>query len=313
VPVIHDECTYNANDGVHHQWILGDHNPLRKKARGAALMVSEFLTPRGRLRAPPECTQEEMDRLRILSDGPTATETLQCGGQKWWDQEYLIEQLEMKAIPIFNRVFPGRQALFIFDNATIHSAFAKNALRVTKLNIAPGGKQPFMRPGWFMAYDAATNSWYRQEQEMQFSKTHPDSNLRGIQKGTRQILQERGLWPADGLRLDCKTRRNVPKEQRECSGTEESPCCTKWLLARQPDFLEQKCRVQEVIEASGHLCIFLPKFHPELSWIEYFWGQTKRYTRRNCAYDIASLRENVPASLDSVPGNQPPFQIYRTT
>jgi hypothetical protein len=97
-----------------------------------------------------------MDRLRILSDGPTATETLQCGGQKWWDQEYLIEQLEMKAIPIFNRAFPGHQVLFIFDNATIHSAFAtihsafaKDALRVTKLNIVPGGKQPFMRPGWY--------------------------------------------------------------------------------------------------------------------------------------------------------------------
>ncbi|KAA8895915.1 hypothetical protein FN846DRAFT_995097 [Sphaerosporella brunnea] len=294
IPVIHDECTYNANDGVHHQWILGDHNPLRKKSRGAALMVSEFLTPRGRLRVPSECTQEEMDRLRILSDGPTATETLQCGGQNWWDQEYLIQQLEMKAIPIFNRAYPGRQALFIFDNATIHSAFATDALRVTKLNIAPGGKQPVMRPGWFLVYDAANNLWYRQEQEMQFSTTHPDPNLRGKQKGTRQILQERGLWPADGLRLDCKTRRNVPKEQRECSGTEKSPCCTKWLLARQPDFLEQKCRVQEVIEASGHLCIFLPKFHPELSWIEYYWGQTKRYTRRNCAYDIASLRENIP-------------------
>jgi hypothetical protein len=36
VPVIHDECTYNANDGVHHQWILGVHNPLRKKSRGAS-------------------------------------------------------------------------------------------------------------------------------------------------------------------------------------------------------------------------------------------------------------------------------------
>jgi hypothetical protein len=96
-----------------------------------------------------------MDRLRILSDGPTATEKLQCGSQKWWDQEYLIEQLEMKAIPIFNRAFPGRQALFIFDNATIHFAFAKDALRVTKLNIAPGGKQPFMRPGWY---------WDRKEQ-----------------------------------------------------------------------------------------------------------------------------------------------------
>ncbi len=35
--------------------------------------------------------------------------------------------------------------------------------------------------------------------------------------------------------------------------------------------------VQEVIEAAGHLCIFLPKFHCELNFIEFFWGWVKRY------------------------------------
>ena len=33
---------------------------------------------------------------------------------------------------------------------------------------------------------------------------------------------------------------------------------------------EQKSSVQEVIEAAGHLCIFLPKFHCELNFIEFF-------------------------------------------
>jgi hypothetical protein len=28
--------------------------------------------------------------------------------------------------------------------------------------------------------------------------------------------------------------------------------------------------VQEVIEAAGHLCLFLPKFHCELNYIEFF-------------------------------------------
>jgi hypothetical protein len=288
VPVIHDECTYNANDGVHHQWILGDHNPLRKKSRGAALMVSEFLTPTGRLKLPPDCTQEEMDRLRILDS--TATEILQCGGDKWWNQEYLIEQIITKAIPIFNRAFPGQQALFIFDNATIHSAFAKDALRVTKLNIGPGGEQPFMRPGWYWSFDPATRTRVKVKQDMQFSKTHPNPYLRGKQKGTRQILRERGLWPTKGLILDCKKRTSVPKEQRQCKGTDRSPCCTKWLLARQPDFLEQKPRVQEAIENLGHLCTFLPKFHPEMSWIEYFWGQSKRYHREKKMRALRALR-----------------------
>ena len=32
-----------------------------------------------------------------------------------------------------------------------------------------------------------------------------------------------------------------------------------------------KSLVQEVIEAAGHICIFLPKFHCELNFIEFFW------------------------------------------
>ena len=40
---------------------------------------------------------------------------------------------------------------------------------------------------------------------------------------------------------------------------------------------EQKSNVQEVIAAARHLCIFLPKFHCELNFIELFYGQVKKY------------------------------------
>ncbi|KDQ32363.1 hypothetical protein PLEOSDRAFT_23277, partial [Pleurotus ostreatus PC15] len=42
-------------------------------------------------------------------------------------------------------------------------------------------------------------------------------------------------------------------------------CCAKHILDLQPDFMAQKSLVQEVIEAAGHHCIFLPKFHLTLS------------------------------------------------
>jgi transposase len=45
----------------------------------------------------------------------------------------------------------------------------------------------------------------------------------------------------------------------------------------QPDFKEQKSLVHETIEAAGHLCIMLPKYHCELNFIELFWGAMKRY------------------------------------
>jgi len=68
----------------------------------------------------------------------------------------------------------------------------------------------------------------------------------------------------------------------------------------QPDFQQQKSLVQEVIEAAGHLCILLPKFHCELNFIEFFWGAVKKYLRDNCDYTFDTLKENMPKALASV-------------
>ena len=45
-----------------------------------------------------------------------------------------------------------------------------------------------------------------------------------------------------------------------------------------------------MIEATGHAVLFYPKFHCELNWIEYYWGQVKRYTRDNCEYNYEGLK-----------------------
>ena len=71
-------------------------------------------------------------------------------------------------------------------------------------------------------------------------------------------------------------------------------------LEHQPDFLAQRSLVQETIEAAGHLCIFLPKFHCELNFIEYFWGAVKHYLCEHCNYTHAGLQENLPKALASV-------------
>ena len=59
-------------------------------------------------------------------------------------------------------------------------------------------------------------------------------------------------------------------------------------------------RTQKVIEASGHLCIFLPKFHCELNFIEYFWGVIKKFQRDHCAYTFKTMQEHLPKALESV-------------
>ncbi|RPB07514.1 hypothetical protein P167DRAFT_467158, partial [Morchella conica CCBAS932] len=57
-----------------------------------------------------------------------------------WDQEKIVQQI-LTAITIFEAAHPDSYTLFLFDNATTHSAFASNSMRGTKMNKEPGGAQ----------------------------------------------------------------------------------------------------------------------------------------------------------------------------
>ena len=89
------------------------------------------------------------------------------------------------------------------------------------------------------------------------------------------------------------------KRPKQCS-VDLIDCCARRLLSQQPDFLEQKYSVQEVIEATGHLCIFLPNFHCEFNFIEFFWGAVKKCLWEHCDYTFDMLKANVPKALKSV-------------
>ena len=64
--------------------------------------------------------------------------------------------------------------------------------------------------------------------------------------------------------------------------------------------MAQRSALVEMIEDSGHVCIFFPKFHCELNFIERYWGAAKRFARNNCNYTWSGLQETVPRALDSV-------------
>jgi hypothetical protein len=148
------------------------------------------------------------------------------------------------------------------------------------MNVKPGGKQARMHRTWFL------QDGKRVIQDMVFPPDH--SEHPNEPKGIKEVLIERGLYRAN-LRGKCK--------KCESGATD---CCNKRILELQPDFQQQKSLVQEVIEAAGHLCIFLPKFHCELNFIEFFWGQVKKYLRDNCDYTFDTLKENMPKALASV-------------
>jgi hypothetical protein len=195
----------------------------------------------------------------------------------------LHTQLQEKIIPAFEAAHgAGYQALFLIDNSQGHSAYSEDALLVSRMNVNPGGKQARMRDGWFLC------NGQRVDQPMIYPTDHHSNP--GEPKGIKAVLTEHGLHQ-NGLRGKCKSK---------CE-TDTTACCHKQILELQADFMEQKSLVQEVIEAAGHLCLFLPKFHCELNFIEFFWGMVKKFLRDHCNYTFNTLKENMPKALASVP------------
>ena len=92
-----------------------------------------------------------------------------------------------------------------------------------------------------------------------------------IPKGMKMVLEERGVSTA------VKNSDWMRKE-----------------LASHADFKNR------ILVEKGHICVFLPKFHPELNPIERVWAQLKRYTKGHCKYTLPSLRKNIPLSFDTV-------------
>ena len=112
------------------------------------------------------------------------------------------------------------------------------------------------------------------------------------------------IWAQVGFFFSAfgQTPPSLPAVRDSCSASPlvATACCNKHILELQADFQQQKSLVQEVIEAAGHLCIFLPKFHCELNFIEFFWGAVKKYLCDNCDYTFDTLKENMPKAMASV-------------
>ncbi|RGB24522.1 hypothetical protein C1646_772973, partial [Rhizophagus diaphanus] len=174
----------------------------------------------------------------------------------YWTAEHLFEQIECKAIPIFEALYPNC------------------------------GKQPVMRNTYF-----GPNN---QLQSMVFPITYHDEKLRDKPKGIKQVLIERGKWPPGGLILDCKECKEKIQDISRIT------CCACRVISLEPDFIAQKGTIEELIENAGHKCIFFPKFHCELNFIERYWGAAKRYSRENCDYSWEGLQKIIPESLNSV-------------
>ena len=294
--VTHDESTFNANDGRKRGWIVEDKFPLLPKSRGKGIMVSAFLTPGGILAVPDSVSDGEIlarhPDWQKNEDGSLVREAVryfEYGKDRYWTADHVVEHT-LHAMRIFRVAFPDYQGTFAFDNATNHSSFAEDALVASKMKLGPGGAQPKVRDGWYV------KNGRRRPQRMIFGVHHENRDLRNAPKGIRRVLEERGLWRTtthfENFHLQCK---DCPT-----SGLDYKQCCARTLLANQPDFLEQKGRLEETIVGQGMEILFYPKFHCELNFIERFWSSVKKYARDHCTYSFDGLKKTIPAAVHSV-------------
>ena len=101
---------------------------LQPKGKGQGIIVSDFLLPWGRLNIN-HLSAEKLAEGCQKGVPQEAVELFEYGKQEGcWDGARLLDQLANKALPIPQFLYPGYDLIFLFDNATSHAIYAKDAL-----------------------------------------------------------------------------------------------------------------------------------------------------------------------------------------
>ena len=93
-------------------------------------------------------------------------------------------------------------------------------------------------------------------------------------------------------------------------------CCMTGALLNQSDFhAAHTAELFNMIQARGHRCVFLPKFHSELNPIERWWALLKAHCRDNCRFHISTLENTMLAAVEACTIDHPDFikKSFQTT
>ena len=205
-----------------------------------------------------------------------------------------IDALEFK--------FPGYMFIFLFDWSSGHAKYPKGAPNVNSMNVNFGGKQEAFRPAEIQQEFTYPENFppnlrklgpgmfqsmvFQEGDSPPFYKpTLSPAQYVGKPKGMKQVLFERGLF-VQGM------------TENGSNGQSEDGTSMKFVLSECIDFKTQKTALQEFIEGErGHVCEFLPKYHPELSAIERCWAIAKKYMRGRCRFNFKDMLKKVLKAL----------------
>lgn len=298
---VHDETVFYVHDRRERRWVPDSETAVpRPKGEGASLMISDFVSADyGWLRSP-----DGKESARVV---------IRPGAQRdgYFTNSDILAQVTI-AMDIVQRHYPHDDHIFIFDNAPTHLKRADTALSARKMPLntskpdknwlvetpsldqfgkqlyGPNGKKLMkkvqMAPGTLA--DGSPQSFY-------FPNGHQSA---GSFKGMKVILEERGFGDQirdQNLKRECVSFRCPPGRM---------DCCIRRLLYSQPDFRGVTSLLEEHCRNRGFEVLFLPKFHPELNFIEQCWGRAKwSYRQLPASSREEDLQKNALDSLDSIP------------
>ena len=265
VVLFHDESTFSANEDQNIMWGVKGQKMIKPKSKGAGIMVSDFIDEKSGFLA---FSDDEYEEVKISNPNlpKYAREFLEYGENRegYWNRDKFIRQMG-RAATIAEIKYPkslGWRHVWVFDHSSCHAAMADDALEVSHMNVKPGGQQRIMR-----------DTEYNRRIQRMYTVVRGEK----VAKGMKAVLEER--------------RINTNGKNAEWMRKE---------LAGHPDFKHEMNMIERFLRQKGHICIFLPKFHPELNPIERVWAQLKRFTKGHCKYTLPSLRKNIPLAYDSV-------------
>ncbi|CEG79552.1 hypothetical protein RMATCC62417_14003 [Rhizopus microsporus] len=232
----------------------------------------------------------------------------------YWTSKDMKRQLREDAIPLFEKLHPNFQVLFVFDQPSNHNAYAKNAKVATKFNLNDkmfnGVKDVVIAPGWFLRVDGTKYPYHFYDHQVKMVKTYRGGQKEvqvWYMKGARRILEERGL----GRWEELKRQGKHWNAKRGSTPVVDGSCYPFHMLAAQSDFVEQKTMLHQVITDAGHLFSLYPKYYYETNWIERYWGAAE-ICKKEYNYSYKAFRDNLEGYLDRIsPPDAAPVEIRR--